>query len=156
MAGFLLHHISIPTRDLAASARFYETVLELERLPRPDFPFGGLWYACGDRQLHIIENRGGTFRSSAAIGSRDVHFALRTAAFEDMVAALQGHGYSENRPADDPLRIRVVRNSRAGFNQLFLVDPDNHTIEINDASIPECGGEVQGLSRASEPSESGP
>ncbi|MCI5076444.1 VOC family protein [Oricola sp.] len=135
MPDFELHHISVPTRDLDASVRFYDTVLELPRLQRPDFPFRGMWYACGGRQLHLIENQSGTFRPSANLDPGDVHFALRTSSFDDAVAALERVGYREDRAAGDPKRVLIMRSSPTGFRQLFLLDPDNHTIEINDAAM---------------------
>ena len=41
-------------RDLEASVRFYEQVLELPRVPRPAFDFPGAWFALGNQELHLI------------------------------------------------------------------------------------------------------
>lgn len=52
-----LNHVSLETRNVAKLVDFYEKVLGLPRLPRPDFGFRGAWFKLGPNgvQLHIIE-----------------------------------------------------------------------------------------------------
>ncbi|MBT54242.1 MAG: lactoylglutathione lyase [Mameliella sp.] len=132
MTQLSLHHISLPVRDLARSAEFYDYTLGLPRLPRPEFGFDGLWYGCGDGQLHLIVNPEGTYRNGPVTG-RDIHFALSTKDFDGFIARLTAAGYSEDAAPDDPKRLRVSRDSDAGFAQIFLMDPDGHLVEINRA-----------------------
>ena len=50
------HHMSFPVKDLDRSRRFYEDVLGLRTIPRPDMgSLGGVWYAAGDCEVHLIE-----------------------------------------------------------------------------------------------------
>lgn len=130
MPKLSLHHASLPVRDLETSAAFYEGALGLSRLPRPGFDFSGLWYACGDGQLHLIVNPKGSFRT-APLSTEDGHFALATDDFDAVLARLVANGYDETAADDDPKRLRVKRNSAVGFAQAFLMDPDGHIIEIN-------------------------
>jgi glyoxylase I family protein len=132
MSQFALHHVSLPVRDLAVSAAFYDDVLGLPRLPRPGFDFTGLWYACGAGQLHLIVNAKGSFRA-APLSTRDAHYALSTDDFDAVIDGLTAHGYSETAAEDDPKRLRVKRDSVVAFAQAFLMDPDGHIIEINRA-----------------------
>lgn len=132
MTQLSLHHVSLPVRDLERSAEFYDRALGLPRLARPGFGFDGLWYGCGDGQLHLILNPGGTYRQGAVTGG-DVHFALSTTDFDGVLAGLTAAGYSEDAAADDPRHLRVKRDSDAGFAQMFLMDPDGHLVEINRA-----------------------
>ena len=50
----LLHHISLPVADVERSRCFYLEVMRLAEIPRPDFPFPGVWFRLGDRELHLI------------------------------------------------------------------------------------------------------
>ena len=132
MPALRLHHVSIVVSDLERSLEFYCGVLGLERLPRPDFPIGGAWLACGDRQLHLVVHPGETRRSSERIDNNDGHFALRTDDFEATVRSLAAHGYAEDGGQGAP-RILIKRTGPAGFAQLYVLDPDLNVVEINDA-----------------------
>ena len=52
--GAMLHHVSLPVRDVARSVGFYRDVLGLTQIPRPDFDFKGAsstsWLARRQRQ----------------------------------------------------------------------------------------------------------
>jgi glyoxylase I family protein len=130
---YLIHHVSVPTRDLAISARFYEDALGLQRLPRPPFASSGYWYSVGDRQIHLIEHHVARFRDSMPVDNDDIHFALHSTDFESTCVHLQSLGYSEDLPADHPKRMILKRTGLAGFAQLFIMDPDRNILEINTA-----------------------
>ncbi len=131
MPDLQLHHVAVITKDLDASARFYEDVLGLSRLPRPPFTVAGIWYGAGTRQIHVVVHSG-TFRASR-VDNDDVHFALRTDDFEATLADLARHGYRDDLPEDHPKRLIIKKSGLAGFPQVFLMDPDHNTIEINQA-----------------------
>ncbi len=111
---------------------FYRDTIGLQPIPRPDFPIKGAWLACGDRQIHLVQNPGGTFRSRG-VDNDDTHFAFRTDDFEDIVSRLKAHGYREDAPANDPKYMMIKRAGQAGFSQLYILDPDGNVIEVNDA-----------------------
>ena len=52
-----LHHaaITVPTEELEKARHFYSTLLGLPEVARPAAELGrpGIWYAVGDRELHI-------------------------------------------------------------------------------------------------------
>lgn len=117
-----LHHVSIVVTDLAAAKAFYGDVLGLEELPRPPFAFAGAWYAVGDRQLHLIVHAPArTLRGTRAIDSRDGHFALRVADYEDTLARLRSRG----------VEVRERRVNATPWAQLYVTDPDGNVIEFN-------------------------
>lgn len=132
MTQLSLHHVSLPVRDLARSAEFYDRALGLPRLERPGFRFDGIWYGCGDGQLHLITNPEGTYRNGPVTGG-DVHFALSTTDFDGALTRLEKAGYRQDAAPDDPMLLSVRRDSDAGFAQAFLMDPDGHLVEINRA-----------------------
>lgn len=134
MPSLMLHHVSIPTTNVDRSLAFYRDIFGLQPLPRPDFPIGGAWLACGDRQVHLVEHTSATFRTGD-IDNNDIHFALRTDDFDGVVAKLEAHGFSETAPDGDPRRIMMKRTGAAGFAQLYVLDPDRNLVEVNAAAI---------------------
>ncbi|MCU9847754.1 VOC family protein [Defluviimonas sp. WL0024] len=133
MPTLALHHVSIPCRDLARSAAFYEEVFGFDRLERPSFHIAGVWLGCGTQQIHLIDNAQGSFRDTPDISIADTHFAFRTDDFDGALASLTARGFSATAPEGDPRRLLVLRDGPAGFAQLYLLDPDLHIVEINAA-----------------------
>jgi len=131
MPQITLHHASIITKDLKQSLSFYRNVFGLVEVPRPAFAVAGAWLACGDLQLHLIANLDGSFRRSSSVDPSDWHFAFRTADFDAFVGHLQGMGFDEDLPDSDPKFMLLLRESPAGFPQLYLRDPDRNIIEVN-------------------------
>ena len=124
-----LHHVSLAVTNLKQSKAFYGDVLGLKEIERPAFEFAGAWYAIGDRQLHLIVHDKPTLRTRG-IDSHDVHFALRVKSYQEMVAHLKSLGYSSDT-RDDAKRLRENQWGKAGFPQIFILDPDRHVIELN-------------------------
>ena len=135
MPELLLHHVSYPVRDIAVSAAFYENLFGLQRLSRPSFGIPGVWFGCGNRQIHLVLNPSGTYRNSASIDIADVHFAFWTDDFGGMVARFESAGFSATLPDNHVKRMLVVRKGIAGFPQLYLLDPDFNTVEVNAAPM---------------------
>lgn len=133
MFDLKLHHVSVPTQDLERSARFYEGVLALKRLSRPPFTIDGIWFAIGDRQIHVVVHPKAHFRALKAVDNDDIHFALSTSDFDAAFTLLKSHGYNEELTGEDPKRMILKRTGLAGFPQLFVMDPDHNIIEINQA-----------------------
>jgi len=129
-----LHHVALPVADVPRARLFYAGVLGLVELPRPPFPFDGAWFAVGDRVLHLVVADDPTFRDGKDVNTRDIHFAIRVASYDDAVAHLRAHGYAPD--ADDAMRrTREQPRATAGFPQLFLMDPDRNVIELNAARL---------------------
>lgn len=143
-----LHHISLPVEDLARSRAFYGGVLGLTEVPRPrpfeEGPgsFAGAWYQLGAGQVHLIVHdprrpSPPTYRTGKKQDARDVHVALRVASFAEALARLKSKGYRVGSP-DHFKDMRVSPNlphQGAGFPQLYILDPDRHTIEINAETL---------------------
>ena len=123
-----LNHVAVYVRDLDTSVRFYGAVLGLPSLRRPDFGFGGAWFALGSQELHLI-----TADSTLQSEGLPFHFALQV---EDAYAAA------------DLLRERGVTGFRGpaprpdGAVQIFLEDPDGYVIEL--VSFPVGAAETIG------------
>jgi glyoxylase I family protein len=136
-----LHHVSLPVSDIDKAKSFYEDVLGLEEdKSRPAFDFGGAWYKLGDRRLHLIVPKREdhpSFRLGKAVDSHDAHFAIRVPSFSRAIAYLESKGFRKTtdpnpRPTpDDPRPMRVNAAGKAGFPQIYILDPDCNVIEVN-------------------------
>lgn len=112
-----LNHVALHISDVARSCEFYERVLCLEKLPRPAFDFPGAWYRLGVHQeLHLI----GRTNEPVEPRNRNNHFALRI----DSVAVWEHHLRSVGA------EYRPPKPRPDGAIQIFLSDPDRHTIEL--------------------------
>lgn len=118
-----LHHTALCVTDLEASKRFYEEVLGLRAIARPEFPFGGAWYELGDgRQLHlIVHEHPRTLRGTHTIDARDGHLAFRVSDYEAAIGHLRAHGVECLERPDNV----------TPWKQLYVTDPDGHIIELN-------------------------
>ena len=113
-----LNHVSIPARDLEESARFYESLFGLERLPTPTFSVDVVWMRLGDLQLHLFEQR-----DNAA--TRFHHFGVEVDDFEAFYVRLGELGLL------DPAWRSSAYELPSGEVQLYLRDPTGNLVEID-------------------------
>ena len=113
------HHMSFPVSDLARSRAFYEDVLGLQTIPRPDLgALGGVWYGAGACEVHLIEMPAGAAMTPppSALSPIDRHAAFAVADYDETLAHLKRHG------------LDVVESPGGG--QMWVQDPDGHIIEL--------------------------
>jgi catechol 2,3-dioxygenase-like lactoylglutathione lyase family enzyme len=118
MATLKLDHVSVLTRDIDASVRFYEDVLGLKVGPRPNIPFPGAWLYQEDRAVvHIMVT--------------DAFDIGPTAGFDHI--AFNATGVAEYKDRFDRLGLTYRTNYAADvrLTQFFLKDPAGVTIEMN-------------------------
>ncbi|MFD2670715.1 VOC family protein [Marinicrinis sediminis] len=115
-----IHHVSLLVTNIERSTAFYKEILQMEELPRPDFDFEGAWLAVGQQQLHLIVHEGQTWREGG-IDTRDGHVAFEVADYEETLRWLEQKG----------IPFKANPSSRAGFPQIFILDPDHNVIELN-------------------------
>jgi glyoxylase I family protein len=131
MTGKLLHHISLTSKNIEASTAFYRDIMGLEEVERPDFPIAGRWFRSGTVEVHLIDKSDGTFRQHREIDHNDIHFAVRVPDFEVEIARLKRLGFVEEDGKGGQRQLRINRHGMAGYPQVYIIDPDNHVIEIN-------------------------
>lgn len=137
LAIVTLHHVSLPVSDLARSREFYAQVLNLREIARPEFSFPGAWYLIGDRQLHlIVSDTDPTFRSGKPADSRDGHLAIRVASYRLALEHLHARGYHPGA-TDRFKKTKESPTGTVGYPQVFLLDPDSNTIELNAERLDE-------------------
>jgi catechol 2,3-dioxygenase-like lactoylglutathione lyase family enzyme len=116
------HHVSLSVTDLEAAKNFYNNILCLKEIPRPNFDFPGAWYELGSHQLHlIVEPSSQTIRPNKSLSSREGHFALRVENYHDTLNWLKKNS----------VEILEKPNSKSGFAQIFCADPDGNLVELN-------------------------
>ncbi|MCC7087032.1 MAG: VOC family protein [Pirellulales bacterium] len=114
-----VNHLTVTTRRLAASRKFYCDVLGFQEVPRPNFNFRGAWLFNFGLMIHIIES-GTAGDPHAEIQTREPHLALHSDDLESCERLLQEHciAYRKNEVPD------------LGIKQLFFQDPDGYHIEV--------------------------
>lgn len=116
-----IDHITINITSLEESKKFYTEILGLKEVERPSFNFEGAWYQIGDtvQTIHLVKHDGETLRKGR-FEILDGHFALTVENYEDTTKWL-----------DECNTFYVsFKESRAGYPQIFLLDPDNNIIEL--------------------------
>ena len=112
-----LNHVAIYVRDVKRSSEFYGGVLQLQSMARPAFSFPGAWFRLGiSQELHLISDRGEPYLET----NRNNHFALRVDdidAWEKHLARVGADFVPKKKRPD-------------GAWQVFLNDPDGHTVEL--------------------------
>ncbi|MCA0984407.1 VOC family protein [Halobacillus yeomjeoni] len=118
-----IHHVSLLVTDIEKAKHFYGSVLGFEESDeRPGFDFPGAWYQVGNTQIHlIVHEEGKTLRGTTALDSRDGHFAIRVSDIEKFIHRMEAY---EVEILDKP-------NSKTGWHQVFISDPDGNLIEFN-------------------------
>jgi catechol 2,3-dioxygenase-like lactoylglutathione lyase family enzyme len=116
MTPVTLHHASIRVSDLARAVAFYEGLLGLRAMARPDFGIPGRWYAVGGGQVHLIEGAA----PGGALDPSGPHFAIAVA---DLDAARR------------ELAAAGVETLDPGGTQLWLRDPDGNVLELTSAPL---------------------
>jgi glyoxylase I family protein len=107
-----LHHVSVRVRDVPRSRAFYERLLGITTIERPDLGFPGTWYRAGTAEIHLIERE--KLRPSG-IDPTDPHFALEV---DDLAAV---------RRALDEAGVEYLA---LGDGLLWVHDPDGNTVEL--------------------------
>jgi glyoxylase I family protein len=118
-----LDHVSIIVKDAEASLEFYQTLLGLSLLERPDLGFPGFWLDLNNGQsIHIMELPNPNEKTQRPEhGGRDFHFALRVDDIDAFAEMFEEQS------------IKFTR-SRSGRKALFLKDLDNNAFELFEVS----------------------
>lgn len=117
-------HVSILVANADHSLSFYQDLLGLDLLERPNLGFAGYWLNLGSQQsLHLMQLPNPCLSCTRpAHGGRDVHFALRVDSVEAFAALL------------DRKKITYTR-SQSGRKALFVRDPDQNAFELFEPDI---------------------
>jgi len=117
----VLDHFNIRTRKLTDTVRFYESVLGLEKGPRPNFAFPGAWmYSEGKAVVHLVDISA-TDEPQKPDSGVVHHVAFASTGFDGMADRLKSRGM--------PFESRQVPGGELW--QIFVNDPNGVMIELN-------------------------
>ena len=113
-----LNHVSVSANDIETSARFYEEVFGLERIPTPNFGFPTLWLRAGALQLHLFQR--------GVDAPAHHHFALTVVDFEAVYRKAAERGAFDTKTAGQSIRELPNRSV-----QMYLRDPAGNLVEVD-------------------------
>jgi catechol 2,3-dioxygenase-like lactoylglutathione lyase family enzyme len=126
---FQYDHYSLIVKDLDKTGAFYKDILNLEEIPHPSASSGFRWFRIhGNSQLHLIGKD-----SVAMEHSKSVHLCLATQHLDALIDYLK----AKDIPFSDwPGKANAVTLRADGVRQIYIQDPENNWVEINDAVHP--------------------
>jgi lactoylglutathione lyase len=123
--GVKADHTALYVKDLNKSADFYRNVMELKDIPEPFHDGKHVWLRTGAHsQLHLIQG-------AAEITQHDInsHFAYSVNNLADFTKHLDELHVKYGNWKQDSKEPQLRPD---GVKQVYLQDPDNIWIEVND------------------------
>ena len=135
MAATRINHTSIVADSLDESARFYEELFGMERIPTAKFADPVLWLRAGTNQLHLFE--------ADETANLRAHVSFDVDDFDALYAKAKAMGILDSNAFGSALRIHP-----AGWAQLYLRDPAGNLVEVDWHDVSSLSAET--LAEASE------
>lgn len=121
----LFNHVALYVVDLKKSTAFYRDIIQIDTMPEPFHDGKHTWFAIGPHsQFHLIEGA-----KEIIPRERHNHLCFSVPSVEEMIKVLNKANipYSNLKGETKAFTLRVD-----GVKQIYLQDPDNYWIEIND------------------------
>jgi catechol 2,3-dioxygenase-like lactoylglutathione lyase family enzyme len=119
-----MNHAAFRISDVAKCREFYENVLGLKPLERPNFGFGGMWYGAGSCSIHLIVSK-----KHDGPDPTGPHIAIEVDDLDKTKAELKELGVPFLDGDSMRMKLREEDQRRLG-RQIWVLDPDGNTIEL--------------------------
>ena len=126
-----LNHSAFRISNVDKSREFYEKVIGLKPIPRPDFAFKGMWYGIGSGQLHLIVSKkhDGPDPTGPHIAIEVDDLDATKESLKKMgVQFLDGDKMAMLGDLSEEDRRRLGR-------QIWVLDPDGNTVELRKSGV---------------------
>jgi lactoylglutathione lyase len=123
--GASIDHIALYVYDLDKSADFYKNVMQFKVIPEPFHDNKHVWFQIGPHsQLHII-------KGAKEVTDHDIntHFAYTVPVLQTFIKHLEEMKVKYGNWTQDS---KAPTSRPDGVKQVYLQDPDNFWIEVND------------------------
>ena len=120
MIGTGVHHLSFTVADLERARDFYQGILGLETIPRPNLGIAGEWYGAGNAEIHLIELPEGASHAGTPpekLTPLANHNAFAIDDYRETLAYLESKG------------VEVLPTSPER-GQMWIRDPDGNVFEL--------------------------
>jgi len=119
------NHTTIYVTDLQKSSGFYETVMQLEKIPEPFHDNRHTWFKIAEHsELHVVSGA-----KEMIAHDINIHLAFAVPSLPDFMKHLDEMNIKYGNWAGDPKKIQV-RPDNVG--QIYFQDPDGYWIEVNE------------------------
>lgn len=121
----VFNHLAVYVHDLENMAEFYKEVLLLEQIEEPFKVGRHAWFSLGPGlSLHLIGHA-----ENVQEHHRNNHLCVSISSMDDFIAHLDGMDVPYYNSAGE---IRTRQTRPDGVQQIYIIDPEGHWIEIND------------------------
>ncbi|MGH7935140.1 MAG: VOC family protein [Candidatus Binataceae bacterium] len=121
-------HVAINVTDVDKSKEFYEKVIGLKKIPRPQISIPGEWYGVGTNQLHIIGGK----RRPEGIDPTGPHMAIEVEDLEATKAELREIGIEFLDAVSMRMNLTPESQRMVG-QQIWVKDPDGNVVELRQS-----------------------
>lgn len=124
-----VNHVALRISDVDKSREFYEKVVGLKKIPRPDIKIPGEWYQLGDNALHLI----GGDRRRDGIDPTGPHIAVQVENLEESKKMLDEMGikYLDAAVMMKNMKLSDEQMKMVG-RQVWVADPDGNVLELQE------------------------
>jgi lactoylglutathione lyase len=123
--GTAISHVALYVYDLQKSVDFYKNVLELPQIPEPFKDGKHVWLRMGPHsQLHIIQGA-----AKVEEHDKNTHIAFTVKDLKKFTAHLDQLGTRYGSWTGEAKQSTARPD---GVKQVYLQDPDNFWVEVND------------------------
>jgi catechol 2,3-dioxygenase-like lactoylglutathione lyase family enzyme len=126
-----LNHVSVLAHDIEESAEFYTDVLNLERVPTPNFEVPVQWLQTETGQIHLFK------RDMETVGQ--YHFGLTVDNLEEVYRRAKEEGFLANWDDSTDSHLYGLPD---GAVQLYINDPAGNLVEIDYPNIDELDDSI--------------